>query len=400
MNGSVYGGQQPIAQANIALYAAATSGYAGATKNLLNLTVTTNANGGFNLAGDYSCTAGQQLYIVATGGNPGSGTNANLALMAALGDCATLSSSTVIKINEATTVAAAFALAPFMHSIQAVGTTELNTSGLAHAFLSASKLVNISTGQAPGNALPAGAVAPVSEIYTLANILASCINSTGGAAGDNPATPCGTLFSYTTPAGGSAPTDTIQAALNIAHNPTSQVQSLYRAVATQAPFSPTLSSAPPDWTLAVSYTAASTLKAPKSTTVDAAGNIWIANSGNNSITVLSQGGVPLSFSPLTGNGLNAPSAIAIDIAGDAWIANTGGNSVSAFTSTGATYSSSAFTGANTINAPSAIAIDAPGNIWIANKGNSTLTELNSSGTYLQTVSQGISAPAGIAINPK
>ena len=76
-----------------------TSGYAGATTNLLTSAVATDAGGNFNITGAYSCTAGQQLYIVSAGGNPGGGNNPNLALMAALGDCKNLSASTFISIR-------------------------------------------------------------------------------------------------------------------------------------------------------------------------------------------------------------------------------------------------------------------------------------------------------------
>ncbi len=112
-------------------------------------------------------------------------------------------------MNEITTVGSVFARAPFMSSIAALGSSAANTTGLTHAFASVNKLVNVGTGAAMGSALPAGAVGPVSEIVTLADILAACINSTGGTAGDS--TACGTLFSLATSAGGTAPTDTVQA---------------------------------------------------------------------------------------------------------------------------------------------------------------------------------------------
>ena len=397
MHGGVHGGQQPVAGANIALYAAVTTAYSGTTTNLLTSTVRTDAGGSFNITGAYSCTAGQQLYLVATGGNPGGGTNSNLALLTALGDCSSLSSSTFISVNEVTTVGGVFALAPFMSSTTALGTDATNTSGLVHAFASVKKLVNTASGNAPGSALPTGATAPVREVYTLADILAACINSTGGAAGDG--STCGTLFTLATPAGGIAPTDTIQAALNIAHNPTRNVTALFNLSSATAPFAPQLSSAPKDWTLAISY-AAGSFSAPKSTTIDAVGNVWVANSGSNTVSVLSQSGNPLSGSPFSLNGLSTPSAVAIDVGGNAWIANKGASTVSVFTSTGAAYSGSPFAGSGTISAPSSIAIDAPGNIWIANSGNSTVTELTSAGTYVQQVSTGISNPASLAINPK
>ncbi len=396
-SGKVFGGQQPVTQANIALYVAGTSGYGVNNTNILTKTVTTDSNGDFNITGDYPCTPGQQMYIVATQGNPGGGVNNNLALMAALGDCANLSASTNIFVNEVTTVGSVFALAPFMSSITQVSTSANNSLGLIHAFASVNKLVNTATGNSPGPALPAGATAPASEIYSLANVIATCVNSQGGVANDNSF--CGSVFGLATPAGGNAPTDTIQATLNIAHNPALNAAKLYEVVTAQPPFAGGLVSPPSDWTMAVTYSRGG-FSAPKSTTVDAQGNVWVANATGNSVSVLAQSGTPLAGTPLLSNGLAQPTAIAIDVAGNAWVANTGETVVSAFTPAGGVVSGSPFSGNSTIAAPTAIAIDAPGNIWVANRGNSSVTELNSTGSYLQQVNTGVNAPAALAINPK
>jgi hypothetical protein len=396
--GKVFGGQQPVKNAAITLYVAGTSGYGATNSNILTKTVATDGGGNFNISGDYPCTAGQQMYIVATKGDPGGGVNNNLALMAALGDCAKLSSSTILQINEVTTVGSAFALAPFMSSITQVSSSANNATGLAHAFASVNKLVNIATGSSPGPALPAGATAPASEIYTLANIIAICVNSLGGVANDN--SNCGPLFGLTTPAGGTAPTDTVQAALNIAHNPALNAAKLFQTLSGQGQFSGGLTSAPNDWTLAVVYSGGG-FSAPKSTTIDAQGNVWVANSGGNSVSVLAQSGVPLANTPLTGNGLAQPSAVAMDAAGNAWVANSGGTTVSAFpsTSAGGVFSGSPFSGSGTIAAPSAIAVDATGNIWVANHSNSSVTELSATGALVQQVKTGVSSPVALAVDP-
>jgi len=393
LHGSVYGGQQPISGANIYLYAAGTSGYGAANTNLLNTAVQTDASGMFNFTGDYTCTAGQQMYIVSVGGNPGAGTNANATLMAALGDCANLGSTTFINMNEVTTVGSVFALAPFMTSYSGIGTSAANNAGLVQAFASVKKLTNFSTGAAGA---VAGATVPVAEIYSLANVLSSCINSTGGVAGDNSS--CGTLFSLATPSGGTAPTETVGAALLIAQNPANNAGPIFGRMPAQSPFAPVLTSAPADWTMSIHYTSVG-LNLPKSTTVDANGNVWFANSGNNTVAVLAQTGVPISGSPFSGNGLNAPAAIAMDASGNAWVANMGALSLSAFTSTGGVYGSSPYTPAG-LSAPDALAFDASGDLWVANSGNSSVSELSNSGASLQQISSGVSAPGAIAIDPK
>jgi hypothetical protein len=397
LQGSTFGGQQPIVGAAIYFYAASTNGYGAPNTSILTKPVTTDANGRFSIGGAYSCVAGQQMYIVAMGGNPGGGTNANAGTMAALGDCAGLNANTFINMNEITTVGSVFALAPFMSGYSAVGASSTNTVGLARAFASVNKIVNIATGTSIGSALPTGATGPSTQVNTLANVLAMCINSTGGVAGDGSS--CGKLFSLATPAGGTAPADVIQATLNIARNPALNVTALYQLATPTAPFWPRLASAPKDWTISITYSNGG-FSAPKSTTIDGNGNVWVANSGNNTVTVLAQSGNPLDTSPLSGNGLNGPSAIAMDASNNAWIANKNGTTVSAFTQLGATLTGSPFDGSGNISVPTAIAVDGPGNIWVSNGGNSSVTKLTSGGAYSQQITTGINAPVALAISPK
>src|SRR5580693_6047513 len=114
--GLVHGGQQPVTGATIQLYAVGTTGDGSAATPLLSPAPVSDANGGFNISGTYTCPSSSSLvYIVASGGNPGlpPGTNNGaLSLMAALGPCGNLSASTFIIINELTTVAAVYSLAP------------------------------------------------------------------------------------------------------------------------------------------------------------------------------------------------------------------------------------------------------------------------------------------------
>jgi hypothetical protein len=390
INGFVHGGQQPISGATIHLYAAGTGGYAIANTDLLTSPVTTDAGGGFSLSGKYSCAAGQQMYVVALGGNPGGGANNEIGLMAALGDCASLTSSGSISVNEVTTIASVFALAPFMSGYAELGTSSTNTAGLARAFASVNKLANVATGTAPGAALPAGAIAPVSEINTLADILAACVNTTGGVAGDESA--CGKLFNLATFQAEPAPTDTIGLALAMARHPALNVSAEENYVLPQSPFTPMLNETPSDWTLAVSYTG---FNAPRTTTIDANGNVWVANSGNDTMTVLAQSGNPLMT--LSGNGLKAAVAVALDANGNAFAANSGDATVSAFTSGGNVFGASPF---SVGSSPSALTFDAEGSLWVANSGSKSISELTGTGTLQQTISTGNDAPVALAVDPK
>jgi trimeric autotransporter adhesin len=169
---SVHGGQQPISGATLQLYAVGTTGDGSAATPLLTQAVASDANGNFNITGAYTCPSASTLvYVVATGGNPGlsPGTNnPDIALLAALGPCGNLTSSTFITINELTTVGAIWPLAPFMASYTNIGSGSSDASALASAFTLASQYVNTTTGSAPGQNVPSGTTVPVTQLNTLA----------------------------------------------------------------------------------------------------------------------------------------------------------------------------------------------------------------------------------------
>ena len=317
--------------------------------------------------------------------------------MAALGDCTTLHATPYINLNEITTLGSVFALAPFMQGYATIGAPASNAPGLVRAFNNANKLMNVATGLAGGPALAPGATVPATEIYTLANVLASCVNTTGGYKGDS-GTTCGNLFGYATPAGGTAPTNTVDLAMLIAQNPALNTANEYIYSAPTSPYGPVLNTAPNDWTMSINYTTG--FSVPKSTTIDASGNVWVANSGSNKVVVLNQSGAATQV--LANNGLNAPAAIAIDASGNAFVANAGpaanGTTVSGFTSAGGVYTGSPFTVGTQ---PQALAFDAGGNLFVANTASNSITELNpASNTTVQTLTAGITAPTAVAIDPK
>ena len=247
-HGLVHGGQQPVTGATIQLYAVGTTGDGSASTPLLSPAPVTDASGTFNISGTYTCPSPSALvYIVASGGNPGlsPGTNnAALSLMAALGPCGNLSPSTFILVNELTTVAAVYALAPYMTSPSAIGSAAGDAAGLAAAFTLASQFANTTTGTTPGTGVPPGTTVPVEQINTIGNIIAACINSPGGTSGDT--TPCGTLFSLTTPTGLTPATNTATALLHLANNPKLNTAALYNLVTPTAPFQPSQPQVPAD----------------------------------------------------------------------------------------------------------------------------------------------------------
>jgi hypothetical protein len=392
LTGSVHGGQQPVVSAHVYLLAAATSGYGAASTSLLNAGsadgtdsvgsyVLSGAQGQFSITGDYTCTSGQQVYIYALGGNPGAGTNSASGMMAAVGSCPSagnfLSTVPYITVNELSTVALAYSASGFavdpLH-IASSGTA-LAKTGIANAFATSANLVSLAGGVALATTPAGNGTVARSELNTLANILAACMNTNGTVSGPSSPTACYTLFNNAKN-GSTLPTDTAGAAINIAHNPTANIAALFNLQISNGPFSPTLSSAPNDFTLNITYTggglATSSAQMSEATftynniAIDASGNVWKPNFGVGTLTELSPVGAPLSGSSgFSGGGLNGPANVAVDLNGNIWIGNVGTSSVSKFSSAGTPAGGSPFSGGG-ISTPVNLAVDGSGNVWVLN----------------------------------
>ena len=283
--GYVHGGEQPISGASIQFFAAGSNSMGTGAVPLLSQPVQTDANGHFSLPpGQPNCPSNADLvYVVSTGGNPGltAGTNNAAGLMAAIGPCSRINSSNNINISELTTVASIWSLAPFMSSGASVGADQAHQAALTTAFSQVSDFIDIVSGAVPGPSLPSGWSVPIAKFDTLGDILASCISSSGGSAGDQ--TSCGRLFSYTQPITGAAPSNVLDASLQIARNPTQDVSSLFNLVSGTAPWQPKLGEAPMDWTLPI-------IPAVNAPTISPAGGVF---SGTQIVT--------LSATPPTAN---------------------------------------------------------------------------------------------------
>lgn len=283
IQGRVFGGQQPVTGASISVYAASNAGYGAASLLLSPVPATTDANGNFLLTGGYVCLAGQQVYVLATGGNSGagSGVNSGIGLMAVLGTCPATGTFALalpyLSINEVSTIAAAYALAPFAVDATHVGGsgTTLGLQGLANAFANAGKFYDVTGAHGLGAlaTIPAGtAVAPQTLVHTLADILASCVNTANASSST-----CLTLFGTATGDGtssGIAPTETATAALNIAHHPGLNVPTLYRLVNSAPAFLPIVTYQPTDFALSLLYSKGYYTFSPGPVVIDAAGSAW------------------------------------------------------------------------------------------------------------------------------
>ncbi len=326
ISGKAFGGQQAVADGQIVVYQYGSSGY-GSSGQAIAVT-TTDSSGNFNV--NYTCSnPNGPVYILSIGGQPGINlpTNSAIVLGAGIGSCAA-SETGFVTINEISTTALAFALSHFFSS----SSPDLFTAdhfGSPGSLTPAITRVNsglIPTMIDPRSGLPILSTSTftneTAKIITIADVIGACVNSSG------PGSPaCVTLFSKTTPASGTAPTDTLQAAINMALNPKQNVADLYALVppSGSSAFTGSLSTQPNDWTLAVSYTAPSLglgvdVNNIPTLDIDTSGRVWFANNVSGSAGVASFDPSTSSFSaPFTAPGLVRPEQVAIDINGTAWV---------------------------------------------------------------------------------
>lgn len=335
--GTAMGGQQPVAFGQVTVYSMGNSGYGSGAVAMAS--TTTDANGNFSFpANAYSCLySGTPMYITAVGGNPGGGPNANLALIAAVGPCSEAKSAHVI-LNEVTTAATVTALGQFMGTTLGAGGTANIIGGPCDASCSSGgftyprgllhavnytypQLVNNASGT-PVENHTTGSVAVVTEaakLRTIANVLAACVNSQGTYNPSDTATVCGKLFdgvnaTKATP----RPSDTLQAALQMARYPYYNVAAVYGLISPTPPFGGALATAPNDWTVAISYTtAAFQLGIAQNTSstldIDRDGNIWIPNNKKNASGLLQFDPSAISFNgPYAGSTLRYPQYVELD----------------------------------------------------------------------------------------
>jgi streptogramin lyase len=426
LQGKVIGGQQPVVGAHVYLLAAAETGYGTKSTSLLKVAQTglsdatgayvlTDANGNFTMNSVtngtvkyfYTCpTADTQVYMYAKSGDPGVvGINTHIGLMTALGSCGNLSDNTSVEINEVTTIATAYALAGFAVDVTHIATsaTALGHTGLVNAFLNVPQMVDTETGVALATTPNGNGTVDQAQIYTLADIIAACVNSSGATTGPTNPSACYTLLYGARANGstGSVPTSTATAAINIAHNPANNVATLYALASATPPF-PAEATQPNDFTVGISYSGGGITgpgQAADGIAIGPDGSVWIGNYAANSISKLSSTGVPAEGSPFTPATLSGPGGIALDMNGVLWIANSGGNNLIKLANDG--MSSTPVTGGIAITARNVV-IDANGNAWADNSASGEgLTKINNAGTTATTYKTGVdqSTPInGLAID--
>ena len=131
--------------------------------------------------------------------------------------------------------------------------------------------------------------------------------------------------------------------------------------------------------------ASATFNNPSGVAVDSQDNVYVADTGNNVVRKITAGVVSTFAS-----GFSSPEGIATDSAGNVYVADTGHNAVDLITATGAV--STIATG---FNGPNALVVDSAGNVYVNDFKNDVIKKLTKSGTsYAVTTLAGTAGVVG------
>ena len=175
---------------------------------------------------------------------------------------------------------------------------------------------------------------------------------------------------------------------------------------------------------------------PRNVTVDSAGNVYVADTGNFEVEKWTPSGQTLSFlfsdglygpagiavagsfnvyvtdlgneavkewtpgtvmpTTLIGSGLSDPEAVAVDDLGNLYIANTGDDAIEEWTATNQTVTNLLISG---LNNPEGVAVDLLGNVYFADTYDQVIGEWNpASQTTTYPVTAGLNFPEAVAVD--
>jgi sugar lactone lactonase YvrE len=134
------------------------------------------------------------------------------------------------------------------------------------------------------------------------------------------------------------------------------------------------------------------LHEPEGVAVDSAGNVYIADTGNNAIKEYNASTQQLSTLV---SGLSFPWGVAVDGAGNVFFSDTGDNAIDEYSASTKQVSTLVSSG---LNFPFGVAVDGAGNVYIADPSTNAIDEYSASMKQLSTLVSGLFAPRGVAVD--
>ncbi|MEP3330334.1 hypothetical protein [Sedimentitalea sp.] len=424
LEGTVSVGGVPIAGANVSVW------QAGPDEPRRLGSARANDNGDYHLSIADELDDGAVLYLVANGGEArsaaGTGSNPATTLMALVGS----EIPALVTINELTTVASAFVAAQFLNGSDIRGTD----LGLKIASRNVPNFVNLETGALGpviSDTLNAPRTTTLAKFNTLGILLSGCVTAIPDA--------CDKLFAAATPPDGSVPTDTLQAAQNIARHPWHNAGELFGLLDEFYPIPdgaryrdvahvPYLFYAPSAWTLSLVYGGGG-FYGVGGAALDADGNFWTNNNWliGSQTTIFKQfgagvgrfdtDGTPLSpaITGYTGGGLDSPGwGIAFSGDDKVWLTNLIGRTISVLDrKTGEPLSpEGGYDFDGKLGDMQGVIVAPNGDVWTVDNGNSQIVHIPGGdpdkGRILGRTVDGkpemgtlqVKGPFGIAIDPQ
>jgi hypothetical protein len=156
---------------------------------------------------------------------------------------------------------------------------------------------------------------------------------------------------------------------------------------------------------------------PQGVALDSAGNILVADTGNHRImrvdasgstvtTLAGSGTIGSADGPGTAASFNAPQGLTVDAAGNVYVADTGNNKIRKISPTGlvSTLAGTGVAGAAngagilaTFSSPGALALDASGNLYVADTGNNQIRKITPTSFVMAMAGSGSrGTPNGVA----
>jgi sugar lactone lactonase YvrE len=158
---------------------------------------------------------------------------------------------------------------------------------------------------------------------------------------------------------------------------------------------------------------------PGAVAVDGSGNLYVADSGNSTIRKITPAGVVTTFAGSPGSigsadatggsaRFNRPQGVAADSAGNVYVADTGNNAIRKITPDGAV--TTLALGAVHLSGPQGVAVDGAGNVYVADTGAADIVKITPAGEAWSLAGDGtgwadgagssakFSQPRGVAVD--